>query len=56
MNTINCPNCGAEAPVGSAFCDSCGNSLAGVAARPGPGSGAGFGLSLIHISEPTRPY
>ena len=32
MNTINCPNCGAEAPVGSAFCDSCGNSLAGVAA------------------------
>ena len=43
MNTINCPNCGAEAPVGSAFCDSCGNSLAGVAARPGPGSGAGFG-------------
>ena len=45
MNTINCPNCGAEAPVGAAFCDNCGNSLASVAARPGPGSAAGFGGS-----------
>ncbi len=36
MNTINCPNCGAAAPLGAAFCDNCGNSLAGMAARPGP--------------------
>ncbi len=40
MNTINCPNCGAQAPIGAAFCDNCGNSLAGMAARPGPGSAA----------------
>ena len=40
MNTITCPNCGAPAPLGAAFCDNCGNSLAGMAARPGSGSAA----------------
>ncbi len=38
MNMINCPKCGAQAPLGAAFCDDCGSSLAGVAS--GYGSGA----------------
>jgi len=49
MNTITCPNCGAPAPAGAAFCDNCGTSLSGVAAgpvagpaaQPGPAAGPG---------------
>ncbi len=39
MNSITCPNCGAQAPAGAAFCDNCGTSLAGVAARPAASGG-----------------
>jgi hypothetical protein len=45
MNTISCPNCGAQAPAGAAFCDNCGTSLAGVAAGPGARPAAGYGAA-----------
>ena len=43
MNTITCPNCGAQAPAGAAFCDNCGTSLTGVAAGPAMRSGSAAG-------------
>ena len=45
MNTITCPNCGAQAPAGAAFCDNCGTSLAGVTAGPAARPGAAAGPS-----------
>lgn len=50
MSMINCPNCGAQVPAGAAFCDNCGASLAGVAARPATG-----GLRCAVCGESVMP-
>ncbi len=49
---INCPNCNAQVPAGAAFCDHCGTSLAGVAARPGAGASGGFASPGFGASGP----
>jgi len=49
---INCPNCSAQVPAGAAFCDNCGTSLAGVAARPGAGASGGFASPGFGASGP----
>ena len=62
MNTITCPNCGAQAPAGAAFCDNCGTSLAGVAvgsarpaARPVTGPGAAGSARCPSCGESVLP-
>ena len=56
-----CTKCGTQIPDGAAVCPSCGQAQAGAQQtyqpqQAVPQYNAGPSLSLIHISEPTRPY
>ena len=50
---VNCSNCGHPNADSAKFCAKCGNKLTPAETLV---MGMGDALSLIHISEPTRPY
>ena len=63
-NADRCPECGSnETESGDTheYCSDCGKQLEPLELDPGfvpgnPNAPPGIDLSLIHISEPTRPY